>query len=110
MIDENRKMPNKDYFVFYGNLCGRNHSGDDCENSNCIDGKFGVKHTGDDPDGTSSDGDDDESIIIDIKKYQKIFKKFYLLLPLMELQRKNKILVKLEILISDLLTTIQEKK
>jgi tellurium resistance protein TerD len=68
MIDENRKMPNKDYFVFYGNLCGRNHSGDDCENSNCIDGKFGVKHTGDDPDGTSSDGDDDESIIIDINK------------------------------------------
>jgi tellurium resistance protein TerD len=66
MIDANRKLPNKDYFVFYGNLCGRNHSGDDCKNSNCSDGKFGIRHTGDDPDGTSSDGDDDESIIINI--------------------------------------------
>ena len=53
MIDENRKMPNKDYFVFYGNL-------------NSPDGA--LKHTGDDPDGTSSDGEDDESIIIDITK------------------------------------------
>jgi len=53
MIDENRKMPNKDYFVFYGNL-------------NSPDGA--LTHTGDDPDGTSSDGDDDESIIINITK------------------------------------------
>ncbi len=53
MIDEKRKMPNKDYFVFYGNL-------------NSPDGA--LTHTGDDPDGTSSDGDDDESIIIDITK------------------------------------------
>lgn len=53
MIDEKRKMPNKDYFVFYGNL-------------NSPDGA--LTHTGDDPDGTSSDGDDDESIIIDLNK------------------------------------------
>jgi tellurium resistance protein TerD len=53
MIDENRKMPNKDYFVFYGNL-------------NSPDGA--LTHTGDDPDGNSSDGDDDESIIINITK------------------------------------------
>jgi tellurium resistance protein TerD len=53
MIDEKRKMPNKDYFVFYGNL-------------KSPDGA--LTHTGDDPDGTSSDGDDDESIIIDITK------------------------------------------
>jgi tellurium resistance protein TerD len=53
MIDENRKMPNKDYFVFYGNL-------------NSPDGA--LTHTGDDPNGTSSDGEDDESIIIDITK------------------------------------------
>jgi tellurium resistance protein TerD len=31
MIDENRKMPNKDYFVFYGNLCGLTFSGDECD-------------------------------------------------------------------------------
>lgn len=53
MIDGNRKMPNKDYFVYYGNL-------------NSPDGA--LTHTGDDPDGTSSDGDDDESIVIDITK------------------------------------------
>lgn len=53
MIDANRKMPNKDYFVFYGNL-------------NSPDGA--LTHTGDDPDGSSSDGDDDESIIIDMTK------------------------------------------
>ena len=53
MIDEKRKMPNKDYFVFYGNL----HSPDGA-----------LTHTGDDPDGSSSDGDDDESIIIDLTK------------------------------------------
>lgn len=53
MIDEKRKMPSKDYFVFYGNL-------------NSPDGA--LTHTGDDPDGTSSDGEDDESIIIDITK------------------------------------------
>jgi tellurium resistance protein TerD len=68
LINENRKMPNKDYFVFYGNLCGRNHLGDDCKASNCTDGKFGVRHTGDDPDGTSSDGEDDEAIEIDLNK------------------------------------------
>jgi len=67
MIDSNRKMPTKDYFVFYGNLCSKNHSNDDCINANCTDGKFGVRHTGDDPDGTSSDGDD-ESILIDLTK------------------------------------------
>lgn len=53
MIDENRKMPNKDYFVFYKNL-------------KSPDGA--LTHTGDDPDGTSSDGDDDESIIVDLAK------------------------------------------
>ncbi len=53
MIDANRKMLNKDYFVFYGNL-------------NSPDGA--LTHTGDDPDGTSSDGDDDESIIVDLNK------------------------------------------
>ena len=53
MIDDDRKMPNKDYFVFYGNLKSPDNS---------------VTHTGDDPDGSSSDGDDDESIIIDLTK------------------------------------------
>lgn len=53
MIDGMKKIPNKDYFVYFGNL-------------NSPDGA--LTHTGDDPDGTSSDGDDDESIIFDITK------------------------------------------
>lgn len=53
MIDSNRKMPNKDYFVFYNNLVSPDGA---------------VTHTGDDPDGKSSDGDDDESIKINLSK------------------------------------------
>jgi tellurium resistance protein TerD len=53
MIDSNRKLPNKDYFVFYSNLNSPDNA---------------LTHTGDDPDGSSSDGDDDESIIIDLTK------------------------------------------
>lgn len=52
MIDEKRKLPNKDYFVFFNNLTSPDQA---------------VKHTGDDPDGTSSAGDD-ESIIVDLSK------------------------------------------
>ncbi len=53
MIDANRKIPSKEYFVFFNNL-------------NSPDGS--VTHTGDDPDGKSSDGSDDESLIIDLNK------------------------------------------
>lgn len=53
MIDKNRKIIKEEYFVFYGNL-------------KSPDGA--LEHTGDDPDGKSSDGDDDEAIIIDLDK------------------------------------------
>jgi tellurium resistance protein TerD len=53
MIDSNRKIPSKEYFVFFNNLKSPDSS---------------VTHTGDDPDGKSSDGDDDESLIIDLNK------------------------------------------
>lgn len=68
LIDKDRKLPTKDYFVFYNNLCSRNHSGNECKIANCQDGLFGVIHTGDDPDGESSDGGDDESIIVNLNK------------------------------------------
>ena len=51
MIDANRKIIGEEYFVFYGNLV----SPDDA-----------LEHTGDDPDGKSSDGDDDEAIVINL--------------------------------------------
>jgi tellurium resistance protein TerD len=53
MIDSNKKIPNKEYFVFFNNLKSPDSS---------------VTHTGDDPDGKSSDGADDESLIIDLNK------------------------------------------
>jgi tellurium resistance protein TerD len=51
MIDADRKIIGKEYFVFYGNLVSPDGA---------------LEHTGDDPDGTSSDGDDDEAIIINL--------------------------------------------
>lgn len=51
MLNGQRLIPTEGHFVFYGNL-------------NSPDG--GLTHTGDDPDGNTSDGDDDESIKIDL--------------------------------------------
>lgn len=53
MIDANGKIVGEEYFVFFNNL-------------KSPDGA--LEHTGDDPDGNSSDGDDDEAIIIDLDK------------------------------------------
>ncbi|EHQ42791.1 TerD family protein [Myroides odoratus] len=53
MIDAQRKLVTEEYFIFYNNLKSPDGS---------------LMHTGDDPDGKSSDGDDDEAIIIDLSK------------------------------------------
>lgn len=53
MINENRKLLSEQHFVFYNNLKSPDGS---------------LEHTGDDPDGKSSDGDDDEAIKIDLNK------------------------------------------
>lgn len=53
MINDQRKLVEEEYFVFFNNL-------------KSPDGA--LQHTGDDPDGKSSDGDDDEAIKIDIAK------------------------------------------
>ena len=53
MINENRKLLNEQHFVFYNNLKSPDGS---------------LEHTGDDPDGKSSDGDDDEAIKIDLNR------------------------------------------
>lgn len=67
MINEQRKLLAENYFIFYNNLCGRGHSGDECINNKC-DGLYGIRHTGDDPGGGFSDGDDDEALIVDLTK------------------------------------------
>ncbi|MFC6268970.1 TerD family protein [Frigoriflavimonas asaccharolytica] len=53
MIDANRKLLGEDSFIFYNNLVSPDGA---------------LTHTGDDPDGNSSDGDDDEAIIVDLAR------------------------------------------
>ncbi|GIJ92917.1 TerD family protein [Capnocytophaga stomatis] len=53
MINVNRLIPKEQYFIFYGN-------------TNSPDGA--LHHTGDDPSGGNSNGDDDESIQINLSK------------------------------------------
>ena len=53
MIDSNRKLLSESHFVFYNNLVSPDGA---------------LTHTGDDPDGNSSDGEDDEAIIVDLAK------------------------------------------
>ncbi|MCX6317513.1 MAG: TerD family protein [Bacteroidetes bacterium] len=69
LLNENRSLGSEGHFIFFNNLCGKGHSrADECKNAGCQSGEYGVKHTGDDPDGKSSDGDDDESLIVDLSK------------------------------------------
>ena len=63
LINEKRMLPSENHFIFYNNLCGRGHSGDDCINNKCTGGVHGVLHTGDDP-----DGGDGETIRVDLAK------------------------------------------
>lgn len=53
MINSDRKLLGEHCFVFYNNLKSPDES---------------LEHTGDDPDGKSSDGDDDEAIKVDLSK------------------------------------------
>lgn len=57
MINSKRKLLGEKYFIFYNNLKSPDGS---------------VEHTGDDPDGRSSDGDDDEAIRIDLDKVNPV--------------------------------------
>ena len=70
MINSERKLLSDNHFIFYNNLCGLGHgpTPQQCKQDNCSPGKYGLLHTGDDPDGKSSDGDDDEAIEIDLTK------------------------------------------
>jgi len=75
LLNGNKKLSSESHFIFYNNLCGLGNSecglGQDdnkpCEKQGCVNnGNLGVRHTGDDPDGNSSDGDDDEAIVVDL--------------------------------------------
>ncbi len=69
MLNKNGQLVKESHFIFYNNLCGLgHHEGNPCESNGCTSGEFGVRHTGDDPDGNSSDGDDDEALMIDLNE------------------------------------------
>ena len=69
MINSERKLLSDNHFIFFNNLCGLGHTKpNECAKNNCSPGIYGLIHTGDDPDGNSSDGDDDEAIKIDLSK------------------------------------------
>ncbi|MBV6880228.1 TerD family protein [Epilithonimonas ginsengisoli] len=74
MIDSNRKLVGEDYFIFYNNL----KSPDDA-----------LTHTGDDPTGGNSDGDDDEAIIIDLEKVDPRVEEILFVVTIEDFERRK---------------------
>lgn len=74
IIDSDRKLVGDEYFVFYNNL-------------NSPDGA--LQHTGDDPDGKSSDGDDDEAIIIDLEKVDPRVEEILFVVTIEDFERRK---------------------
>lgn len=74
MIDSNRKLVGEDYFIFYNNL----KSPDDA-----------LTHTGDDPTGGNSDGDDDEAIVIDLEKVDSRVEEILFVVTIEDFERRK---------------------
>jgi tellurium resistance protein TerD len=74
MIDADRKLVSEEYFVFYNNL----HSPDGA-----------LTHTGDDPNGKNSDGDDDEAIIIDLDKVDSRVEEILFVVTIEDFERRR---------------------
>jgi len=74
MIDSNRKLVGEDYFVFYNNL-------------NSPDGA--LTHTGDDPTGGNTDGDDDEAIVIDLDKVDSRVEEILFVVTIEDFERRK---------------------
>lgn len=74
MIDSQRKLVSEDYFVFYNNL-------------NSPDGA--LTHTGDDPSGKNSNGDDDEAIMIDLSKVDSRVEEILFVVTIEDFERRR---------------------
>jgi len=74
MIDAQRKLVSEEYFVFYNNL-------------NSPDGA--LTHTGDDPSGKNSDGDDDEAIMIDLEKVDQSVEEILFVVTIEDFERRR---------------------
>jgi tellurium resistance protein TerD len=74
MINDNRKLLAEDYFIFYNNLKSPDGS---------------LEHTGDDPDGKSSDGDDDEAIRVDLHKINSDVNEILFVVTIEDFERRK---------------------
>lgn len=74
MLNAGRALPSENFFVFFNNL-------------NSPDGA--LTHTGDDPDGTQSDGDDDESIIVDLGKVDSSVEEILFVVTIHEFEQRK---------------------
>lgn len=74
MINSKRKLISDDFFVFYNNL-------------ESPDGA--LMHTGDDPTGGNSDGDDDEAIQIDISKLDDRVEEILFVVTIEDFERRK---------------------
>ncbi|TGN26085.1 TerD family protein [Empedobacter tilapiae] len=74
MIDSSRKLVGEDFFIFYNNL-------------NSPDGA--LTHTGDDPTGGNSDGDDDEAIVIDLSKVDSRVEEILFVVTIEDFERRK---------------------
>lgn len=74
MINDERKLQSEQHFIFYNNL-------------NSPDGA--LQHTGDDPTGGNSDGDDDEAIKIDLDKVDKSISEILFVVTIEDFERRK---------------------
>lgn len=74
MIDHQRKLVSEDYFVFYNNLSSPDGA---------------LTHTGDDPSGKNSDGDDDEAIMIDLEKVDQRVEEILFVVTIEDFERRR---------------------
>ncbi|MCW3093020.1 MAG: stress protein [Ferruginibacter sp.] len=80
MIDSRRQIPAESYFVFYGM---------DKTNGKLISPDGALEHTGDDPDGKHSDGEDDESIIVDLAKVDPSIQEILFIVTIHDAQNRK---------------------
>jgi tellurium resistance protein TerD len=74
MIDETRKLIDEDYFVFYNNLKSPDNS---------------LTHTGDDPTGGNSDGEDDEAIKVDLNLVNEKVQEILFVVTIEDFERRK---------------------
>lgn len=74
MIDSSRKLIGEEYFIFYNNLTSPDTA---------------LTHTGDDPTGGNSDGDDDEAIIVDLSKVDSRVEEILFVVTIEDFERRK---------------------